>query len=223
MIIGVTNLKGGVGKTTVSQNLAVCLAHMGYKVCLVDTDTNQNCLSWVAARPDDLPNILTVSLPESKALTQALKRFSADNDFVIIDGTPNLSEMTTRIMLDSDILIVPILTSAHDIRAINQFIDRYNQAKEFKEDIPMYFFLNRYDESLNVHRAIKTLITQFEIPMMTAKFKERVAYIESAIDGKGAYEHNDPKSKKEVIEFVTELLDIAKSLNFIETHGEAKV
>ena len=222
MIIGITNLKGGVGKTTVSQNLAVCLAHMNYKVCLVDTDTNQNCLSWVAARPEKLPNILTVSIPESKALTQALKRFSDDNDFVIIDGTPNLSEMTTRIMLDSDLLVVPILTSAHDIRAINHFIDRYNQAKEFRDEIPMYFFLNRFDDSLNVHRAIKQLIEQFEIPMMTSTFKERVAYIESAIDGKGAYEYTDAKAKKEVVTFVTEVLDIAKSLNFVE-HGEAKV
>ena len=222
MIIGITNLKGGVGKTTVSQNLAVCLAHMNYKVCLVDTDTNQNCLSWVAARSEKLPNILTVSIPESKALTQALKRFSEDNDFVIIDGTPNLSEMTTRIMLDSDLLVVPILTSAHDIRAINQFIDRYNQAREFRDEIPMYFFLNRFDDSLNVHRAIKQLIEQFEIPMMISTFKERVAYIESAIDGKGAYEYTDAKAKKEVVTFVTELLDIAKTLNFVE-HGEAKV
>ena len=47
MKIGITNLKGGVGKTTLSINLAVCFAHMGYKVCIVDTDTNQNSMQMV--------------------------------------------------------------------------------------------------------------------------------------------------------------------------------
>lgn len=208
MKIGITNLKGGVGKTTVAQNLAVCLAHRDYKVCLVDTDTNQNCISWVAARNPKLPEILTVGVTESKALTQAINRLDKENDFVIIDGTPNLSEMTTRIMLDSDLLVIPILTSAHDIRAINQFIDRYNQAIEFRPDIPAYFLLNRYDEALNVHKSIKSLIQQLGIPMLQSSFKERVAYIESAIDGKGVFEYSDSKAKEEVTNFVNELIEI---------------
>lgn len=208
MKIGITNLKGGVGKTTVSQNLAVCLSHMNYKVCLVDTDTNQNCISWVAARSPKLPEILTVGVTESKALTQAINRLDKENDFVIIDGTPNLSEMTTRIMLDSDLLIIPILASAHDIRAINQFIDRYNQALEFRPEIPAYFLLNRYDDALNVHKSIKTLIQQLGIPLLESSFKERVAYIESAIDGKGVFEYSDTKAKEEVTQFVNEIISM---------------
>ena len=95
MVIGITNLKGGVGKTTISQNLAVCFAHMEYKVCIVDTDTNQNSLSWSGARSDDLPSVTVVGITNTKALTKTIKKLLEDYDIVKIDRTPSHSEMTT--------------------------------------------------------------------------------------------------------------------------------
>ena len=130
MKIGVTNLKGGVGKTTISQNLAVGLAHIGYKVCIVDTDRNQNSLAWVGERSDDLPNLLAVGLTDSKSLNKMVDQLDKDHDFIVIDGTPSLSEMSTRIILASDLLLIPILPSGHDIRSMQLFFERYEQAKD---------------------------------------------------------------------------------------------
>ena len=42
MIISIINHKGGTGKTTSAVNISACLADLGYKVLLVDLDSQAN-------------------------------------------------------------------------------------------------------------------------------------------------------------------------------------
>jgi chromosome partitioning protein len=216
MKIGVSNLKGGVGKTTIAQNLAVCFAHMGYKVCIVDTDTNQNSLAWSGVRDESLPGILVVGATDSKALNKTVDKLDRDHEIVIIDGTPSLSEMTTRIILSSDILLIPILPSGHDFRAMTQFVERYEQAKEFKAEIPAYFILNQFSENLNVHQDMKNMLTQFELGIMETTVNKRVSYVRTGIEGKGVYESNDDKAKEEMVKLTQEVLKLAHQYNFVQ-------
>jgi chromosome partitioning protein len=216
MKIGVSNLKGGVGKTTIAQNLAVCFAHMGYKVCIVDTDTNQNSLAWSGVRDESLPGILVVGATDSKALNKTVDKLDRDHEIVIIDGTPSLSEMTTRIILSSDILLIPILPSGHDFRAMTQFVERYEQAKEFKSEIPAYFILNQFSENLNVHQDMKNMLTQFELGIMETTVNKRVSYVRTGIEGKGVYESNDDKAKEEMVKLTQEVLKLAHQYNFVQ-------
>ena len=217
MKIGITNLKGGVGKSTITQNLAVCLAHLSYKVVIVDTDTNQNSLSWFGARDNDLPNINVVGVSESDALSKSIDNLHKDYDIVLIDGTPNLSKMATRIILTSDIILVPIRPGAQDFRTMEEFINRYNEAKEFKVEIPAYFILNEFSNQKKVHEGILKMIeSSFEIPVLNTKINSRVAYTEVGVIGKGVYEYTDPKAKNEMINLTKEILGKAKELNLLE-------
>ncbi len=56
-VIVVANPKGGVGKSTLSTNIAGCLAAAGHAVMLGDVDRQQSARQWLALRPSHLPAI----------------------------------------------------------------------------------------------------------------------------------------------------------------------
>ena len=215
MKIGITNLKGGVGKTTVAQNLAVCFAHMGFKTCIVDTDENQNSLVWSGVRSSDFPDITVVGVTDINALSKNVEKLHKDYDVIIIDGTPSLSEMATGIIISSDILIIPILPSAHDYRAMTPFFKRYEQAKILKGNIPAFLLINQYSNA-NVYKSMRDAIENSKIEVLKSVLGKRVAYAETAIDGRGVYESNDLKAKDEIVTLTNEVLNIAENNNFIK-------
>jgi chromosome partitioning protein len=216
MKIAVSNLKGGVGKTTIAQNLAVCFAHMGFKTCIVDTDTNQNSLAWSGVRDDGLPNITVVGSTDAKALGKTVDNMHKDYEVVIIDGTPSLSEMTTRIILACDVLIIPILPSAHDFRAMTPFFERLEQAKEFREGIPAYFLINQFSPTVNIYKGMRQAIEGFGIEVLETALNKRAAYVETALEGKGVYESADSKAKEEMVKLTREILEKANNHGFIK-------
>ena len=62
--------------------------------------------------------------------------------------------MATRIILTSDILFVPIRPGAQDFRTMKEFINRYNEAKEFKPEV------KKVDTNLNTEKAIELIHNQ---------------------------------------------------------------
>ncbi|SMD06331.1 chromosome partitioning protein [Desulfocicer vacuolatum DSM 3385] len=72
--ICVTLSKGGVGKTTTSVNLSAGLALAGYKVLLVDTDTQGQSAYMLGKKPvAGLTELLTKELPPKECILSARK------------------------------------------------------------------------------------------------------------------------------------------------------
>jgi chromosome partitioning protein len=215
MIISVTSLKGGVGKSTITQNLAVCFAHMGYSTCIVDADTNQSSLKWAGLRDEKLPLIFVSGQNEESSLSKNVKALNEKYDIVLIDGTPSLSKTTSKILLLADFVLIPILPSGLDIWATEIFLERLKDAVEQKEQpIPSYFVLNQHDDRMSLDKDTREALLDVEgIELLQTALKTRRPYRRAVIEGLGVFEAGDPKSKEEMIALATEVIEIIAKLS----------
>ena len=209
MVLSITNLKGGVGKTTVSVNIATSLAHRGYKVCIVDTDLQQtSSVRWSGQREDEAVRVPVFAVGEK--LNKEVEALNRDDQVVIIDGTPQLSELASRTILASDVVIVPISPSGYDFWAFEQFMQHYKRVKTLKENLEAYILLNRFSESTNIGKEVRKALSEFDVPIMKNFLAERVAYQETSIQGLGIVEYKDRKAKLEMLALATEVESIIK-------------
>ncbi len=210
MIISITSLKGGVGKSTITQNLAVTFAHIGHKVCIVDADTNQSSMKWAGLREEDRPSIMVSGQQDDNSLLKNVKLLNQDYDIVLIDGTPSLSKTTSKILLLADLVLIPILPSGLDFWATELFLERLEEAKAFREQPMMaHFILNQHDERFTLGREAKEALSAFEgIGVMNTYLKSRTAYRKAVIEGLGVYEFSDAKAKEEMVNLTNEIQEL---------------
>jgi chromosome partitioning protein len=205
MVIGVTNLKGGVGKSTLSQNIAVALAHKDYKVCILDTDLEQrSSMKWHGLREQE-PSIAVFGV-EGEQINKVAEEQKKAYDLVIIDGSPQLSKTTTKILTASDVVLVPITPSSLDVWSFENFLERYEQVKSVRGDtIQAFIVLNRYTGNTKLDKEVLDVMKDFDIRLMKTTIGQRVAYREAPTNGLGVVESRDAKAKDEMLRFTEEL------------------
>jgi chromosome partitioning protein len=205
MVIGITNLKGGVGKSTLSQNLAVSLAHQGYKVCILDTDMEQrSSMKWHGLR-EVQPDVPVFGV-EGDQINKVADEQSRAYDIVIIDGSPQLSKTATKTLTASDIVLVPITPSSLDVWSFENFLQRYEQVRDVKgAAIKAYIVINRYTGSTKLDKEVVDVMREFGIDVMATTIGQRVAYREAPTNGLGVVEFKDPKAKEEMLRFTAEV------------------
>ncbi len=202
-VIAVANLKGGVGKSTISQNMAVFLAQKGQKVALVDTDAIQeSTVEWgVLREKKGLPPVHIVSASEERLMSEILN-LAETHDTVIVDGTPALGEITTKMMSVADLVLVPVMPSGNDFRALQKFLLRCEDVRRVKQKQGFTFevavIMNEYNDKVIVDKAILEAVRKMDIRLFETTLANRAAYREATISGTGVTELRDPKAAKEI-------------------------
>ena len=209
MIVGVLNQKGGVGKTTLSVNLAACLARTGARVLLIDADPQGSALDWAAARQGE-PLFSVVGFPRA-TIHKEIAQLGQGYDHIIIDGPPRVTDLARSAIMASDIVVIPVQPSPYDIWAAEEVVKLIDEARVFKENIKSVFVVNRKITNTAIGRDVREALAAYPIHVLDAAIAQRVVFAEAAAQGQAIFEI-DPTGPAvaEVEAVAAELVEYAK-------------
>ena len=186
MIVGVLNQKGGVGKTTLSVNLAACLARTGARVLLIDADPQGSALDWAAAREGE-PLFSVVGFPRA-TIHKEIAQLGQGYDHIIIDGPPRVTDLARSAIMASDIVLIPVQPSPYDIWAAEEVVKLITEARVYKENIKSVFVVNRKITNTAIGRDVREALAAYPIHVLNASIAQRVVFAEAAAQGQAIFE-----------------------------------
>ena len=209
-VISVLNQKGGVGKTTLSINLAAALKAADHSVLLVDADPQGSSMDWAAAREaEPLFSVVGYAKP---TIHKTVADIGVGKDFVIIDGAPRVTDLARSCIMASDLVLIPVQPSPYDIWASQEIVDLIKEAAAYKPELQAAFIINRKIPNTAIGRDVEGALAEFELPVIETTIDQRVIFAESAAGGISVMEQ-DAKSQA-----AKEITTLAQNvLNMLET------
>ncbi len=203
-IIAVTNLKGGVGKSTIAVNLASALAASGSSAAVIDADTQGTSRFWdsqgglpaaTRAMPleeerDDegfLSRLLRSDLARERVRIAEWKKAvrAAKEDFVIIDCPPHVGLATRAAISIADLVLVPVTASSADVAATAPALRLIGKARANGNGARPKCLLvpSKIDRSTATGRNIEIILKRFGEPLAPG-LSQRCVFSDSIAFGK---------------------------------------
>ncbi|MDE2401117.1 MAG: ParA family protein [Burkholderiales bacterium] len=161
-VIVVANPKGGVGKSTLSSNIAGHLAQQGQHVLLGDIDRQQSSRLWLQLRPDHLPKIESWDVDEKfhakppKGVTH-----------VVLDTPAGLhGKALDAVMKIADQIVIPLQASVFDIYATRDFVADLHRRRR-SDKVKLAVVGNRIKEHTLATEHLKEFLATMDVPVLT--------------------------------------------------------
>lgn len=211
-IIGVIQVKGGAGRSTLATNLAGELSKIG-KTVLIDGDMPQGTsASWYAIREQagKAGDLVADTAADHRELIAKVEKHAQTADYIVLDGPPRIAEMTRAILVLSDLCLVPVGASVAEIWATADLLNIIEQAKKVRPiDARMVWTRHRSFTNLAKELTEQASI-ELGLPILKTPLALRVAYPEALGAGLTAGELQDQNARMELRFLIAEIRRILR-------------
>ncbi len=183
-VIAVANQKGGVGKTTVTVNLARAMQLAGQRVLIVDSDPQGSARDWSQASQNhgyDMPVVVGVDRP---VLEQSVQKLRGSFDVILIDGAAKLQDMSISAIKAADLVLIPVQPSVLDIWAAGDLVELIKARQSVTEGRPRALFLvSRQIGGTRLAQDANAALAALGLPVLAGRTTQRVLYAECISTG----------------------------------------
>jgi chromosome partitioning protein len=160
-VIVVANPKGGVGKSTLSTNLAGWLAHQGHSVMLGDVDRQRSTRTWLGLRPKEVPSIATWETTHDEIVKPP-----RGTTHVVLDTPAGLhGRRLDEVMKLADRVLVPLQASLFDIYATREFVAEL-LARRKSERVRVGVVGNRVKDHTLAFEHLRSFLSTLGVPVL---------------------------------------------------------
>lgn len=211
-IIGVIQVKGGCGRSTLATNLAAILA-TEKPTLLIDCDLPQGTSSsWFAARAAEglTGKLSLVKARNDQELVDRVKE-AGDQEYIIIDAPPRIAEITKAILILGHLNIVPLGASVAEIWATTDLLNTIEAARHHKPALDVRVVWNRFRAQTRSARELSEAVErELKITEMKTRLGYRVAFADCLGRGLSVQEWSDKAAREEMTALATEIKTILK-------------
>ncbi|MBE0474182.1 ParA family protein [Rhodoferax sp.] len=160
-VIVVANPKGGVGKSTLSTQIAGYFASQNHAVMLGDADRQQSSKLWLSLRPDQVRPIRNWVLGDDGVVKPP-----KGTTHVVLDTPAGLhGKRLKEILKRAHKVVVPLQPSVFDIFATQDFLNELTEsARAAKIDIGIVGM--RVDERTRAAEQLRTFVQATGLPVL---------------------------------------------------------
>jgi chromosome partitioning protein len=201
----VINAKGGVGKTTITTNLASYFASRGVPTTIADFDPQGSSLNWIKQRPETARKIYgaDLALRNGVGLSVARRHIPYDTRQLIIDAPAGPSRLLLQDLLArTQSILIPVAPSPIDIHATTNFIKELLLVGHVRlRNIRVAVVANRVRGTRPVYAPLERFVASLNMTFV-ARVSDSDIYVDAAEAGLGVFDMPANKCSTERREFL---------------------
>jgi chromosome partitioning protein len=187
----VINAKGGVGKTTITTNLASYFASQGVPTTIADYDPQSSSLNWLAQRRSEHTKIFGADMAQRSGLTlqNGRRQIPRETRQLIIDAPAGPSRLMLQDLLGrTQSILIPVAPSSIDVHATANFIKELLLVGQVRfRNVRMAVIANRVRSARPVYAPLERFVAALGISFL-ARVSDSEVYINAAEAGLGIYD-----------------------------------